>query len=293
MKSHGFPVGVLCVGLVSLGAWAGDSGDFVVGKRGHVLVPVSIDGEPVRPFVLDTAASQTVLDPGEYPAQAGASPPAGGHAVAHGAHGGVNARPTRVNSIALRELVQKDQLALFMEVKQLTRGKEPDFAGVLGMPFLSRYRVDLDYPRRSLRFDAASSDRPSCDICTPDAAIPVRPTIAGLPTVTVTVNGRSMPALLDTGAASTILNEAAALMLGLAGPVDEERTMDVALAIGGEPAMRHAVRRIALPVFTTLRLDAEPAIILGIDYLGRGRMVLDMANNSAWFKAATEATHEG
>jgi predicted aspartyl protease len=293
MRSHGLRVGVLCAGLISFGAGAGDSGDFVVGKRGHVLVPVSIDGGTPRPFVLDTAASQTVLDPGEYPAQAGTSPSAGGTAIGHGAHGGVNARPTRVNSIALRELVQRDQLAIFMEVDQLTRGNEPDFAGVLGLPFLGQYRVDLDYPRRSLRFDAAGSDQPPCDICTPVAAIPVRPIIAGLPTVTVTINGRSMPALLDTGAASTILNEAAAAQLGLAGTVDEELTMDVELAIGGEPALRHAVRRIALPVFATQRLDSEPAILLGIDFRGRGRMVLDLASNAAWFKAATESAPAG
>lgn len=293
MKSPGFLVGAWCAGLVSISAWAGDGGDFVVGKRGHVLVPVSIDGEPARPFVLDTAASQTVLDPGDYPAQAGASPPSGGTAIGHGAHGGVNARPTRVNSIALRELVQKDQLAVFMEVDQLTRGKVPDFAGVLGLPFLRGYRIDLDYPKRLLTLDEVESDLPPCDICTQDATIAVRPIIAGLPTVTVTINGRSMPALLDTGAASTILNEAAAALLGLAGAVDEDRTTDVELALGGEPALRHAVRHIALPVFRTLQLDAEPAIILGIDYLGRGRLVLDLASNSAWFKAATESTPAG
>jgi len=273
---------------------AGTNGSFIVGQRGHVLVPVSVDGAETKPFVLDTAASQTVLDPGQFPAlQRAATPPAAHMHAPQGAHGAVEAMPTRLRSIALWQAEAPDQPAALMRLEQLTRGKAPDFAGVLGLPFLRGYRIDLDYQKRLLTLDEIDSDLPPCDICTSAAMIPIRPIIAGLPTVTVTINGRSMPALLDTGAANTILNEAAATLLGLSGSTDAEQTMDVELAIGAEPALRHAVRRIALPVFTTLRLDAEPAIILGIDYLGRGRMVLDLASNSAWFKAATEATPAG
>lgn len=288
MNAHRLPAGLLVLGLVSPTALVAEDGRFVVGRRGHVLVPVSIDGQAPKPFVLDTGASQTVLDPGEFPTLPGASHEAADRTVVgHGARGNVEARATRVNSIALWHMEQQDQQATLMEVARLTPGREPDFAGVLGVPFLSQYRIDLDYPRRQLRLDAIGGELPACDICEPDAAIPLKQLIGGLPAVTVTLNGKSMTALFDTGAAHTILNEAAAAQLGLSGPVDDEATVEVEIGLGREPAIRHDVRRIKLPVFETLRLDAVPALILGIDYLGRGRTVLDLARDTVWFNAAS------
>ena len=38
------------------------------------------------------------------------------------------------------------QVAALMTLSELTRGNAPDFVGVLGLPFLARYRLDIDYP---------------------------------------------------------------------------------------------------------------------------------------------------
>lgn len=262
---------------------ASSAGLFDVGERGHVLVPVSVDGGDARPFVLDTAASQTVLDPAAFPALGTQDAPAGHALAAHGAHGTVAARMTRLSTLSLWEAEQKDQVAFLMPLVQLTRGVVPDFAGVLGIPFLRRYRIDLDFPGRSVLLIEDPDRAAPCDICTPAAVIAVTPLHGELPTVQVMVNGQVLTALLDTGASSSIVNDAAAELLGLAPSGSDDATSSVLISLGDMPPRRHELRRIELPVFRQLRLESEPAMILGIDFLRAGRLVLDLAGRKAWF----------
>lgn len=283
-----FTFALLISGFAPLVAAAGASGTFEAGRRGHVLVPVSVNGGETRPFVVDTAASQTVLDAGEFAALAGDESAPGGHgAHARGAHGSFAVRPATVESLALWQVEQRNQFAALMSLSDLTHGEEPDFAGVLGVPFLRNFRVDLDYPKRRLAFDEPNGGLPACDICAADAAIVVTPLNGGLPSISVTVNGLRMTALLDTGASRTIFNEAAISALGLANAGTGEAIGRVSIALGSLPAREHDAARIDLPVFRTLQLDEQPALILGIDYLGGGRMVLDLAAGQVWFKPAS------
>lgn len=283
-----FTFALLISGFAPLVAAAGASGTFEAGRRGHVLVPVSVNGGETRPFVVDTAASQTVLDAGEFAALAGdESAPGGQGSHARGAHGSFVARAANVESLALWQVEQRNQFAALMSLSDLTHGEEPDFAGVLGVPFLRNFRVDLDYPKRRLAFDEPNGGLPACDICAADAAIVVTPLNGGLPSISVTVNGLRMTALLDTGASRTIFNEAAISALGLANAGTGEAIGRVSIALGSLPAREHDAARIDLPVFRTLQLDEQPALILGIDYLGGGRMVLDLAAGQVWFKPAS------
>ncbi len=280
---------LLVAGFAPLVAAAGTSGTFEAGKRGHVLVPVSVNGGATRPFVVDTAASQTVLDAGEFAALAGSeSAPAGHGAHARAAHGSFAARPATVESLALWQIEQRNQFAALMTLSELTHGKEPDFAGVLGVPFLRNYRLDLDYPARRLALEEQDGELPACDICDPASAVPLGMLPGGLRSVPVTVNGQQMTALFDTGAARTILNEAAVAALGLTEAGFGESIGTASIALGSLPARDLPVSRIDLPVFGTLQLDEQPALILGIDYLGAGRMVLDLAAGQVWFKAADD-----
>lgn len=286
---HRVTSALLIAGFAPLVAAAGTSGSFEAGKRGHVLVPVSVNGAPARPFVVDTAASQTVLGRKVYPEYSAASPSAGDHnGHARGAHGSFTAQLVRLDSVSLWDERQQDQLVAFMTLEDLTPGKVPDFAGVLGLPFLQRYRLDLDYPARKLVLEEQDGDLPACDICDPASAVPLGSLPGGLRSVQVTVNGRQMTALFDTGASRTILNEAAVAALGLADAGMGEAIGKASIALGSLPAREHDIARIALPVFRTLGLDDEPALILGIDYLGAGRTVVDLQAGLVWFKAADD-----
>lgn len=284
-----FTFALLIAGFAPLVAAAGTSGTFEAGKRGHVLVPVSVNGGEARPFAVDTAASHTVLDAGEFAALAGNEGAPGAHgAHARGAHGSFAARPTSVESIALWQAEQRGQFAALMKISDLTPGKEPDFAGVLGLPFLQRYRLDLDYPARKLVLEEQDGDLPACDICDPASAVPLGTLRGGLRSVPVTVNGQQMTALFDTGASRTILNDAAIAALGLTEAGFGESIGTASIALGSLPARNHAVARIDLPVFGALGFDGKPALILGIDYLGAGRTVVDLQAGLVWFKPADD-----
>jgi predicted aspartyl protease len=273
-------------GLAPLASFAGASGSFESGLRGHVLVPVSVNGAEARPFAVDTAASQTVLDAAAFASLGGDGPvPAHG---AQGAHGSFAARGVAIESLSLWEAEQRAQLAALMTLSDLTRGKEPDFVGVLGLPFLGKYLLDIDYPARRLVLHDRSGQAPACDICSASSAIPVTPLNGGLPGVPVTVNGIAMRALLDTGAARTILNAKAIAVLGLSSSGTGEGIARASIALGGGSPRPHEVSHVDLPVFQTLGLGDEPALILGIDYLSAGRVVLDIEAGQAWFRPAPD-----
>ncbi len=281
--------------LLPLTAFAGASGPFERGARGHVLVPVSVNGAPARTFAVDTAASQNVLDAAAFADLAGGpdpQPPAAhgmaGTSNAHGAHGSFAAQGVAVESLSLWQAEQRGQVAALMKVSDLTRGKEPDFVGILGLPFLAKYVIDIDYPARRFVLHDRSGGAAACDICTGDDSIPVTPLRGDLPAVPVTVNGIAMRALLDTGASRTILNESAVAALGLAEAGTGEAIAEAAIAFGGGSPRRHAVSHFALPVFGNLGLADEPALILGIDYLSAGRIALDLEAGKAWFRPAPD-----
>jgi predicted aspartyl protease len=277
---------LLIAGLLPLGALAGASGSFERGERGHVLVPVSVNGGEAKPFAVDTAASQTVLDVVAFGDLAGSGPAP--VPQAHGAHGSFSARGVAVESLSLWEAEQRGQLAALMTLSDLTRGQQPDFVGVLGLPFLRRYLLDIDYPARRLVLHERPARPTGCDICSADNAIAVTPLRGGLPGVPVTVNGIAMRALLDTGASRTILNDKAVAALGLAGAGTGEAIARASIALGGGLPRSHDVSYFELPVFDTLGLAGEPGLILGIDYLSAGRIVLDIESGQAWFRPAPD-----
>ncbi len=280
-------VALLVAGSAPLVAVADTAGTFEIGNRGHILVPVSVNGMDAKPFAVDTGATLTVLDAVEFgalseddsQATAGASQAHG----AQGAHGASSARVTTVDSIAFWQVQQRNQQVALMTLSELTPGKVPDFAGVLGLPLLKQYRVDLDYRARRLALYDLNEQLPPCEICVPAREVRVTPLIGGLPSVPVTINGVQMTALLDTGASRTILNEAAIAALGLTDAGTGESIGRASIRVGSLPAREHDVSRIDLPIFRTLRLDPQPAAILGIDYLGAGRVVMDLADGVLWF----------
>jgi predicted aspartyl protease len=284
--------------LTPLGVHAGASGNFERGERGHVLVPVSVNGAEAKAFAVDTAASQTVLDLKNFGSLAAGeaesapqapvahgAPDAGG---AQGAHGTFVARGVSVDSLSLCQAEQRGQVAVLMTLSDLTHGEEPDFVGVLGLPFLRKYVLDIDYPARRLALHERPGSATGCDICSTDSAIPVASLLGGLPSVPVTVNGVAMRAVLDTGASRTVLNDKALAALGLAGAGTGEAVSRASLALGQGAPRPHDVSYLDLPVFGALGLADEPALILGIDYLSAGRVVLDIGSGRAWFRPALE-----
>lgn len=276
--------GLLLVAVLTPGAATGPgpSGRFEIGAYGHILVPVSIDGGPARIFAIDTAASHTVLDRSTFNDRVPAGPASAG-GTAHGAHGTLTATVTRLDSVSLWEDEVSGVDAVLLPVANLAHGGPPDFDGVLGIPYLSRFLIDIDFPNRTLAL-RDRGDAAACDVCQPEDAVALDTLMGGLKGIRLVMDGVPMIAVLDTGAARSVLNPAAAGRLQSSRAEGLEVPPMAAITIGSR-LVAHKPRpdTIALPVFATLGLDEEPAMILGLDILASGRLVLDLAGAAAWF----------
>lgn len=257
----------------------------LVGK--HPRAEVRIDGidRPLS-FVVDTAAGGSVIDValaarlgllngGRAPMQVQG---AGGSTSAPGA--------TRLLDLTADGFRWKAQL-LAIDLSAIAEGDAPAIDGILGNDLMSRFDVRFDLPAGRLSLAPAGSlPRNACL----DNAYPERQ--PGLQRFTFAHAGledggqqTQAIAVIDTGAAQTVLNRAAARALGIADDDARlrrreagtrglsEHTVDTwlyalpVLRLGDQRLAAGEVRISALPVFTTLGLAEAPALILGVDAL--------------------------
>jgi hypothetical protein len=117
--------------------------------------------------------------------------------------------------------------------------------------------------------------------------------------VQVEVNGVTGWGVIDTGARETRINTRFANL----AKVEEDKAAAATTVHGAtnsastlQPARTRTVRmlgkelgetsiRIAdLPIFETFGLQEEPAMIIGADYLGRFRLVIDFPTRRVWLR---------
>jgi predicted aspartyl protease len=175
----------------------------------------------------------------------------------------------------------------------------PDFDGIVGGDMLSRYDLELNVPDRRVRLWRA----PGCHAADlpwagPRATVPVHVTGDRL-RVAVTIDGHKLDALLDSGAARSLLQADAAQRLGVTGaalaadPAGRARGLDGALlgvrthrftslAIGGEQI---ANPQIGVAAF---QLDAAD-MLLGIDYLRSHRVWVSYRSGELFIQTAGAA----
>lgn len=119
--------------------------------RPVLLVDLVVNGQETYPFILDTGASQTVVSP-ELARRMGV----GGEEVEDSLVGVGGA--TRSSAGVLRSLSVGDASVSDVQVcvadvfAPLRQALGTPFDGILGFNFLSRFRLEIDYPNESLRF---------------------------------------------------------------------------------------------------------------------------------------------
>ncbi|MDR6990362.1 pepsin/retropepsin-like aspartic protease family protein [Luteimonas sp. 3794] len=269
----------------------------MVGK--HPRVQVRIDGVD-RPlsFVVDTAASVSVLDstladaldllqaaPRQMQVQG-----AGGSAAPMGV--------THTLDLAADGFRWKAQL-LAMDLSAIAVDGAPAIEGILGNDLMARFDVGFDLPAERLTLASPGTvPRLGCL----DNALPQRnPALQRFAFAPAQLEdgAHQVPAIavVDTGAAQTVLNPSAARALGVYDDparlrpreggtrgISEQVTDTWLYALPSLQidAMQMApaeVRVSDLPVFATLGLGEQPALILGIDALRHRRM--DVLANGA------------
>jgi len=256
-------------------------------------------------FVLDTAASTSIVLPSVAtrlqlkrtgvtagPGIGGTGATAGTHQVELGA----------LNTEHQRQLLVQSQRAVVLDLPT----KDAD--GILGLDFLTQFdAVELHWREPQLRFHPRGSiDREGWTALVAGLSeCLLRPVDYGLLVMRVRVCGQEMPALLDTGAAFSALNAAAAAALGLRGDPDAQ-PMVVAGVSGSPMTLKVSERAVAfqgitsagraaslgearpllgdLPAFGQLGLGAGPLCLLGLDVLqGRPRLVLSASTRRLLF----------
>jgi predicted aspartyl protease len=269
---------------------------------GHPIAEVSLDGSKPLRFVIDTAATSTSVLPKLRAAMPGSMKVAGSQNLS-GAGG-----QTQIETLTLGRLAVDGRM--FEGLKAFALPPSPVDAlgvdGVLGTDVIARYVLEMDMPGRSWRM---------VDRTTPEmlrgmhAPVPFKLDEGLTPLLGVTINGVFIPAVLDTGAKGTIINWAAARLLGitpetpglkrasaLKGVTSQALDSVIhrvdALQIGDFRQLNFDVRIADLPVFNVLGFqNGAPAMILGIDALANRRFIIDHPARTLHIARVEETGH--
>jgi predicted aspartyl protease len=262
-----------------------------VGADARVATEVFVNGKGPFKFLLDTAASRSMMFE-HLRAELGLGATAGEPLTVYG-----------MQNIGTAVPVTADELQLSGEtIRGLQMGVLPDDSdpadGLLGMDALSNYLVVLDRVRMRLKLLTRDSgdaehfrDWPSLSL----TRRPVKDTAASLWLMRVNIGGVSVTSLLDMGSGMTILNWAAAEQLGLKRtnfPRDgvPQKLRDalgtvepiilakgLTIWLGGHVFTDQTVLIANVRVFRYFHLDGAPAAIVGSGLLKDNSLAFDFA----------------
>ncbi len=265
---------------------------------GHLITSVHINGEGPFDFIVDTAASRTVISTDL--AQQLSLP------LLYDRTG----RIMVASGIAETDVYQLDSLqfagrewelgpALALPLPEIE--KQQGYVGVLGLDVLASRIVlfDFDAQKLSLLTDAkARVQRRNPDWHT----IKTRQNFAGFLSVNLRINKKTVRAIIDTGARRSIGNvKLGALLENLSPASIMTREQVVAgLVLSQVPARTGLARTVKLQslrwhdaeilvtdlaVFQTLGLSERPALILGLDFLeSTSEVMFDFSRERIWIK---------
>lgn len=262
-------------------------------KTGHILVPVEFEDRRFE-FILDTGASISVITPTTR-AAIGMPDDAGNEVPAAGANGDIaNVRIVELANMRVAGRVYALTMAAVMSLEHLEGPLGEALPGILGQSFLAEHHLELDFAARTVTLHPREADPPRL----PDAVVVDYEffAVAALIKLQVSVNGsKPFPALLDLGAARSILNWRAAKLLGLdPQSPDLERAPEPMLGADNQPLELRVHRfdqidvgthRVDHPelyigdigVFQTLDMADGPAMVFGVDMFAGQRIVIDYA----------------
>lgn len=257
-----------------------ESVDFTSSPRGHVLVPVSINGNESLIFVLDTGAGKTYVTP-SIVEKLNLTKVSGEGASTLGAHGKTVNPMVNLQSVAVGEVRVESVQAIVLDLDHITVGNwHAD--GVLGMDFLGQFDVQLDFERSVVNFYSAASDRSNCIACPAGIDGILFDTIdPGFIVLPVTVGTKPVKAVLDSGSGHSGLNGKAAAALGVTlppMPAGASTGHSFGIQTGpirvGETILAEQAPLFVMdhPVMESLGLADQPSMLMGTD-LVKGRSV--------------------
>jgi predicted aspartyl protease len=236
------------------------------------------------PFVLDTGSNLTLLRPGA--AASLALPPDPGRATSITGIGGTSRLPNAL----LRHFQFGGRAFENLSLPVAPGGEDSGrLAGIIGADLLRHGALELDLPAGRV----VLHDSRACMAAPPpwpvvQEELPVEVTPEGLVILTLRINGRPARALLDTGAARSVLRQdriadfgipAAALRAPAAGTIYGTGAETAAFHIREGITLQLGERdRVTLPIVIAPLPPSLPVdLALGLDVLGHRRLWLSYA----------------
>ena len=252
-----------------------ESVGFTSSPRGHLLVPVSIDGSEPLVFVLDTGAGKTSVTP-SLAERLGLEEVPGESASTLGVHGKTENPIVKLQSIAVGEALLENVNGIVLDLEHVTRGAW-HVDGILGMDFLTQFDVQLDFKASQVSFFSAASSRSGCVAC-PEGidGIGFDTIDPGFIVLPATLDAKPVSAVLDSGSGHSGININAATALGVSIPPMPPGTatghgfglQTGPLLLGNETLSERATLHVMdHPVMESLGLANRPTMLLGTDQL--------------------------
>ncbi|MGZ8361225.1 MAG: aspartyl protease family protein [Allosphingosinicella sp.] len=275
--------------LASLAGAARAEVPLVIAETGHATVPVNSAAFGTRQFVLDTGAGGTALY--EAFSRTIRLERAEETIGLVGQTGSADLPALRIPSLSLDGTSVDGIDAVVLP----NRADGIPLAGIVGLDLFGRSLLDFDLPHRRAALHPTGTRLEAMRDAVPiDAAL----TAGDLYTIEIMVDGVAAVAVLDTGARKTRINWRLGRMIGLdpatlpAGDVIQGATgtpiaTSVArvrsVGLGGVTLRDAPVLVSDLPVFEVFGVADRPAVILGMDWLERARMIVDFPARKVWF----------
>ncbi len=252
---------------------------------GYIVSPVSLNGEPEMPAVIDTAATFAMIEANTARAAGIAAPAALAENIE--VFGLLGSRTFPVIHLGR---VETGSVQLHA-VPAAYNGHEsmPGARAILPASAFTGDVLDFDFPNGRL---TVYDGRPQPRVAGVSTRMPLSD-VRGLLFTDVVINGQTGKALIDTGSPISIINTQFAQAARVTPDARKTRQLQGATG-GGLPAEVASARRLELgrldyswvdlvvadPVFfADLGLDETPAMVLGLDILSALRMQIDRRNN--------------
>jgi predicted aspartyl protease len=264
-------------------------------RIGRLLAAVEVNGTGPYRFILDSGANRSALS-ASLAQLLGLSADAGTTLQIHGVTGSAHVPSTRVAQMRVGDIVLHDQL-----VPVLPGTVFADADGILGIDGLQDARIEVDFVSKKVNITRSEGRRAPRGYLT----VPAKLFNRGLLLVEGRVGNVPTRIIIDTGAEQTIGNQRLldalvrssrqarpdAFVIGTTPQVARGATHATPPVLIGEAMMSNlAVTFSDLHVFRLWNLLDEPALIVGMDALGRTqKFVVDYSRQEFHIKTRPQS----
>ena len=245
-------------------------------RAGRIVASVEVNGRGPYRFIVDTGANRSAVSP-RLVTELALQPSAAGKVDLHGVTGSATLPSVDVASLRAGDLEIDPGAIPVLESRVFA-----DTDGILGMEGFSDHRIDADFTADRVSIERSTGKRPRGNFYLVQAT-----NYRGLLLVDGQVGRIAVKAIIDTGAERTLGN--AALRDALSGRTDSRRRTQSRVIGATEqtyvgtsfvvPTLRIGSARLHnlhvtfgdMHVFRVWDLTEQPAVLIGMDMIGRLR----------------------